>query len=153
MTLQETPLSPIQGKRVLIVDDDTMMVDILAQLLDSAGHTVTTAHDGQDALAKALEVKPDVVLLDIDLPGMNGYELARRLREDPDMGVISIAALTGHGRQADRHLAFEAGIDRYFCKPVGSPELIAFINQPRDASAAAAPRAALTPATRPAPPA
>jgi len=153
MSPQETPLSSAQGKRVLIVDDDLMMVDILAQLLEGAGHVVSTANDGHAALLAAQQIRPDVVLLDIDLPGMDGYELARRLRADPDVGAITIAALTGHGRRADKHLAFQAGIDRHFCKPVGSQELIAFINQPQGATAAAVPPAASIPATPPAPPA
>ena len=153
MSPQEPLLSSASGKRVLIVDDDAMMVDILAELLEDVGHAVSTANDGQAALLAARERRPDVVLLDIDLPVMDGYELARQLRKDPHMGTVTIAALTGHGRRGDKRLAFEAGIDRHFCKPVSIQELIAFINQPGAATSAAAPPEPSTPATLPARPA
>lgn len=128
MTLPETPSSPAQAKRVLIVDDDAIIADLLAQFVEDAGHTVSVAHDGRSALVMAQEMRPHVVLQDINLPDMDGYELARRLRSMDGIGAVTIAALTGNCRQTDKRLAIDAGIDRHFVKPVGIQELIDFVN-------------------------
>lgn len=128
MSPPETPSSPARGKRILIVDDDAIIVDLLAQFLQDAGHTVVTAHDGRSALLRAQEMRPQLVLQDINLPDMDGYALARRLRSEAGPGTLTIAALTGNSRHTDKRLAIEAGIDRQFVKPVGIQELIDFIN-------------------------
>ncbi|MBX9583697.1 MAG: response regulator [Gemmataceae bacterium] len=103
--------------RVLVVDDNADAADSLALLLELAGDTVRTAGSGPRALEVAGSFRPEVVLLDIGLPGMDGYEVARRLRGQPDGGRVLLVALTGYGRDDDRRRAAEAGFDHHLTKP------------------------------------
>ncbi|UQA59099.1 PAS domain-containing protein [Polyangium aurulentum] len=103
--------------RALVVDDNVDAADSLALLLEMLGHEVGSAHDGPDALAKALASKPDIILLDIGLPGMDGYEVAARLREE-GLGSTVLVALTGYGREEDMARSREAGFDHHLVKPV-----------------------------------
>ena len=82
------------------------------------GHEVATAYDGQEALARAESMLPDLVLLDIGLPGLNGYEVAYRIREQPWGKSIHLVALTGWGQEEDRRRSAAAGIDRHLVKPL-----------------------------------
>ena len=90
---------------------------------EAFGHEVRTAHDGPTALRVAADFRPELVLLDIGLPGMSGYEVARRLRELPGLGDAVLVALTGWGQEGDRRKAEEAGFDHHLVKPVGLQEL------------------------------
>jgi CheY-like chemotaxis protein len=109
--------------RVLIVDDCVDTTETLALLLELWGHETCMAHDGFAALEMAKLCAPDVVLLDIGLPGLDGWEVARRLRERVGPGELIVAALTGYGREADRLRAKEIGIDYFLIKPVEPDEL------------------------------
>ncbi|WP_240911550.1 hybrid sensor histidine kinase/response regulator [Paludisphaera soli] len=104
-------------KFVLIVDDNADAALTLARLLESSGHRVEAAHDGPAALERAGSRPPDVVLLDIGLPGMDGYEVARRLRAS-GLDRAMIVALTGYGQEEDRRRSREAGMDAHLTKPV-----------------------------------
>ena len=104
--------------RVLVVDDNVDAASSLSELLDLWGHEVHTAHDGQHALADAHQWRPEVILLDIGLPGMNGYEIAEHLRQDPATTGAFIVALTGYGSEEDRRRALEAGFNQHMTKPV-----------------------------------
>jgi signal transduction histidine kinase len=115
----------LPGLKLMLVDDNEDAALMLALLLESAGHTVTVAHDPFDALAHAERERFDVFLLDIGLPGMSGYELARRLRELPGTQGAALMAITGYGQQSDRTDAEEAGFHRYFVKPVDAESLTA----------------------------
>jgi CheY-like chemotaxis protein len=106
------------SRRILIVDDLRDSADGLAVLLGLFGHRARAAYDGRAALAIADEWRPDVAILDIAMPGMNGYELARRLRAEHPGREILLIALTGFGDDEHRRLATEAGFDHYFLKPV-----------------------------------
>jgi CheY-like chemotaxis protein len=110
--------SGVPPRRVLVVDDHTSQAQVLATLLNKAwGHEVSVAYDGPQALA-AIEVQhPDVVLLDIGLPGMNGFEVARRVRANPDNQDILIVALSGYGQEEDQRRSEEAGFDMHLVKP------------------------------------
>ena len=110
-------------RRILVVDDNTDAAESLSMLLDLEGHSTRVAHDGASALAVAAEFKPDAVFLDIGMPGMNGYEAARRLRA-ANGTAIRLIALTGWGAEEDRRLASEAGFDHHLVKPV-DPTLLA----------------------------
>ena len=110
--------SPSRGGRVLVVDDNEDSAEMLAKLLARSGHDVRTAYTGPTALDVAAECLPDVVLLDIGLPGINGYEVARRLRQIPQLEGVKIVAMTGYGQEADIRLAQEAGFDSHQIKPV-----------------------------------
>ena len=107
---------------MLVVDDNIDAADSLAALLRARGHVVSVAHNGPDALAQAVQLQPDVVLLDIGLPGMNGYEVASTLRRQPGGGP-ALMAITGYGQDADARRAAEAGFDRHLVKPVDAAEL------------------------------
>jgi two-component system CheB/CheR fusion protein len=110
------------GLHVLVVDDNVDAAESLADLLRTRGQRVSVAHNGQDALAQALQHRPDVVLLDIGLPGMNGYEVATALRRQ-DGGGPALVAITGYGQDADARRAAAAGFDRHLVKPVDAAEL------------------------------
>ena len=102
--------------RVLVVDDDQVSCDILAELCELWGHEVAIAMDGQKALTVCAEFEPDVVLLDLGLPGLDGWAVARRIRAEAGDRVY-IIALSGWRRPSDRSGALLAGADDYFVKP------------------------------------
>jgi len=105
-------------RKVLVVDDNRDGAESLQMLLELAGHEVRLAHDGEEALAKAESYRPEVILLDIGLPKLDGFEVARRLRADGKFRDILLIALTGYGKEGDRTLSQEAGFDHHLVKPV-----------------------------------
>lgn len=104
--------------RILLVDDNTDAADALAELLSIYGHEIRVVNSGAAALEAASEFKPGLVLLDIGMPGMDGYETAKRIRASDSSGSLVLAALTGWGAEADRSKATKAGFDHHFTKPV-----------------------------------
>jgi signal transduction histidine kinase len=106
------------GRRVLIVDDNQDFANSLALILRAMNNDVRVAHDGATALALARDWRPEVGFLDIGLPRINGYDLARRLRENPVTTAMTLIAVTGWGQEKDRRRAFEAGFDQHLVKPV-----------------------------------
>jgi PAS domain S-box-containing protein len=104
--------------RVLVVDDNVDTAGSLAMLLRESGHDVRTAHDGPNALEAALNYRPNVVLLDIGLPGLDGYEVAKRLRQQPVLQQVALVAMTGYGQESDRQRSQQAGFDHHLVKPV-----------------------------------
>jgi PAS domain S-box-containing protein len=104
--------------RVLVVDDNVDTAESLAMLLKESGHDVRTVHDGPTALEAALNYRPDVVLLDIGLPGFDGYEVVKRMRQQPVLQNIVLVAMTGYGQEADRQLSLDAGFNDHLVKPV-----------------------------------
>lgn len=111
--------------RVLLVEDHPDARESLQALLELDGHAVQTAADGKDGLARFETFQPEVVLVDIGLPGMDGYEWARRVRARPGAAGVLLVALTGYGREADRAKAAAAGFDHHLTKPVSYAELAA----------------------------
>jgi CheY-like chemotaxis protein len=107
-----------QPQRVLIVDENRDAADTLALLLTQAGHDVRVSYDGGAALAAARQWGPDVIVLDLYMPGMDGFEVARRLRAEAQFASVLIVALTGASGDEDRQRSREAGIDHYLVKPV-----------------------------------
>jgi signal transduction histidine kinase/CheY-like chemotaxis protein len=114
-------------RRVLAVDDNVDAVESLAVLLSLQGHEVRTAHDGPAALETALAFRPEVVFLDIGLPGIDGYEVARRLRAQEGLKTALLVAVTGYGQEEDRHQAGEAGFDAHVVKPADPAVLQALL--------------------------
>jgi CheY-like chemotaxis protein/nitrogen-specific signal transduction histidine kinase len=104
--------------RVLLVDDVADTRIVFSRLLEILGHQVRTAGDGPSALEAALEFGPDVVLLDLGLPGMNGYEVAKRMRQQPALQNAVLAAVTGYGQQLDRQRSQQMGFDHHLVKPI-----------------------------------
>jgi two-component system CheB/CheR fusion protein len=113
--------------RVLIVEDRETLAETAALMLRLWGHDVRIAHDGPTALAAARTYRPDVILLDIGLPGMNGYDVARQLRAEAGRRRPLIAAVTGYGQDEDRRRSQEAGCDHHLVKPIDPPALHAFL--------------------------
>jgi PAS domain S-box-containing protein len=105
-------------RRIVVVDDNVDAAESLALLLQHDGHEVQVAHDGHAALDAARGFRPDLVLLDIGLPGMDGYDVARRLRVDPELPALTLVALTGFGQDEDRRRTSAAGFDHHLTKPV-----------------------------------
>jgi signal transduction histidine kinase/CheY-like chemotaxis protein len=120
-------LQTVQRRRILVVDDNRDSAQSLAILLRLLGNEVATAHDGPTALQAAEQFRPEVALLDIGLPGMDGYELARRLRALPQLRQLRLAALTGYGSAEDRRRSQEAGFDEHLVKPVEMETLHALL--------------------------
>ena len=106
------------ARRVLVVDDNQDSANSLALMLRLAGNNVETAYDGLEAIERATSYKPDLILLDIGLPRLNGYEVCRRIREQPDGASTAIVALTGWGQQDDHRRSTEAGFNKHLVKPV-----------------------------------
>ena len=117
------PLAPRRPLRVLIVEDNVDAAEMLELTVSHLGHLTRVAHDGASALTAATEFGPDVIFLDIGLPVMNGYSVARALRALPQFGHVHIAALTGWGQDEDRRKAREAGCDSHFTKPLSPAAL------------------------------
>jgi PAS domain S-box-containing protein len=113
----------VSSLRILVVDDNVDAAESLAMLLLHAGNEVRTAHSGLTALETALEFRPNVVLLDIGLPEMDGYEVAKRLRQNPELKTVRLVALTGYGQETDRNRSQEAGFDKHVVKPIDAKEL------------------------------
>jgi signal transduction histidine kinase/ActR/RegA family two-component response regulator len=118
-----------RGLRVLVVDDNVDSATSLAEVLDVWGHEARVAHDGPSAIDAAAAFHPAVVVLDIGLPGMNGYEVARSLRERYGPTAMALAALTGYGQDRDRQESHDAGFDLHFTKPVDLAVLRRFLDE------------------------
>jgi CheY-like chemotaxis protein len=108
----------VTPKRILVVDDNDDQVESLAMLLSLMGHQVLRASNGSEAIERAVEFKPDLMLVDIGMPGMQGYEVARRIREEKSLEHVTLVAQTGWGGEEDRRRSAEAGFDRHLVKPV-----------------------------------
>jgi PAS domain S-box-containing protein len=128
-------------RRVVVVDDYASSGETLAMVLKFLGHEATALASPTQALEYIAAHKPDVVFVDVAMPGMSGYEVARRIRRNPALGDIFLVALTGHGRPSDRQAALDAGFHRHVTKPVGMDalvDLLAEVGARRQNSAAAA---------------
>ena len=123
-------------RRILVVDDNRDAAASLAALLQVTGNETRIAYDGEEAVAAAAEYKPDVIMLDIGLPKMDGYDACRAIRRAPDGGKILIVALTGWGQAQDRKRSREAGFDVHLVKPVDYEKLVQVLAEPYTASAA-----------------
>ncbi len=110
--------------RILLVEDNEMNRDMLSRRLVRLGHAVSLAVDGAEAIAKAREEQPDIVLMDMSLPVIDGWEATRRLRADPATAGLKVIALTAHAMAGDRQKALDAGCDDYDTKPLDLPRLL-----------------------------
>ncbi len=117
--------------RVLLVEDNADAREMLRTLLELDGHHVEVAENGRRGLDLLLQERPDVALVDIGLPELDGYEVARRARQSLDNGDVYLVALTGYGQQKDRAAVHAAGFDEHLVKPVNPAELARILNRPR----------------------
>lgn len=116
-----------QQLSVLLVEDNALNRDMLSRRLDRAGFAVVLAEDGAQAIEQMHDAKPDVVLLDMNLPIKDGWTVASEAKADPAIAAIPIIALTAHAMEADRQKALSAGCDEYATKPIDFPGLVAKI--------------------------
>jgi CheY-like chemotaxis protein len=118
------PRAERRRPRVLIVDDNEDATELLSESLGSAGYETMVAYDGPEALRAVAATPPDVALIDIGLPVMDGYELAARLREQRPPGALRLIALTGYGQESDRERSRSVGFDLHLVKPVDLETLL-----------------------------
>ena len=123
-TNQKLAIENRKSLRVLVVDDNVDAAESLGLLLKASGHDVRTAYDGSKVLEAALDYRPNVVLLDIGLPGMNGYEVAKQIRQQPALKNSVLVAMTGYGQESDRKSSHEAGFDHHLVKPADFAKLL-----------------------------
>ena len=119
--------TPAARRRVLVVDDHRDAARILTLMLDTLGHDVRMATSGEQALDEARAFHPEVVFLDIGLPKLDGYEVARRLRAQPEGKAVKLVALTGWAHEDDRRRSRDAGFDLHLVKPVNAKTLRALL--------------------------
>jgi PAS domain S-box-containing protein len=122
--LTDAAAAPAAALQVLVVDDNVDAAETMSMLLEMSGHRTVMVHGGLEVLEAALRFLPDVILLDIGLPGMNGYEVAARIRQERLLDQTLLVALTGWGSEADKRAAIEAGFDIHLTKPVGPDALM-----------------------------
>jgi CheY-like chemotaxis protein/nitrogen-specific signal transduction histidine kinase len=115
------------GLKILVIEDNVDSAEMLSFMLNLSGHETRTARDGAAALEMARAFKPQVILCDIGLPGLNGYEVARRLRAQPEFGEARLIAISGYGQEEDRRLSRDAGFDYHLIKPVEPAALIGLL--------------------------
>ena len=136
MTLTGKPSAPNPKTRVLVVDDYPDSAETASMLLMLYGHECRTATTGKSALDQAAAFDPDIVILDIGLPDMSGYEVARALRARPGGNWLYLAAVTGWGQPQDREQAFAAGFDQHVVKPTNSAKVLEILRLAADRAAA-----------------
>jgi len=122
---EEKPVEPVAARslKILVVDDNLEVAEVVGFMLEEIGHTYQLVHDGREALGAAQAFGPDVILLDIGLPGMDGYEVCRMLRREPALKTIPIIAQTGWGQDRDKAKSSAAGFDHHLVKPVALKDL------------------------------
>jgi two-component system, cell cycle response regulator DivK len=114
-------------KKILVVDDNNDSRELVVKVLKNQGYEMIEAIDGEDALEKAVSEKPDLILMDISIPKINGYEVTKRLKSLDEVKKIPVVALTAHAMRGDRAKALEAGCEGYISKPINVRELPAQI--------------------------
>jgi CheY-like chemotaxis protein len=117
------------GKLVLLVDDNRDIADNLSLLLELKGHRVLVAHDGPSAIEIAKAERPEAIVLDIGLPGMDGYEVAIKLRQNPELAKTLLIAFSGYGQASDKEKSKAAGFDEHLVKPIDNEKLFALLQR------------------------
>ncbi|MDX1911711.1 MAG: response regulator [Saprospiraceae bacterium] len=115
--------------RVLIVDDEPNIVMAIEFLLQRAGYQTSKAYNGEQALELAAEIVPDIVVLDVMMPGIDGFEVARRIRQSPTLEYTKIVFLTAKGTQRDKQAGYANGAEAYLIKPFDNDELVMVVNE------------------------
>ena len=128
--------APKGSRRILVAEDSRATAESSAKLLALLGHEVVVAHNGPEAIALALSWQPEVILLDLALPAIDGYAVAARLRQEEVCRDTTIIAVTGYGQEGDRRRSREAGIDHHLLKPVSSDVLLPLLSRADTSSCA-----------------
>jgi CheY-like chemotaxis protein len=103
---------------ILLIEDDPVNLELMRYLLDAAGHTPYTATDGAEGIESARRTNPDLIICDIKMPGLDGYEVAKRLKSDPVLRAVPLVAVTSYAMIGDQEAAMAAGFDGYLTKPI-----------------------------------
>lgn len=119
----------MSNKLILVVDDSPTDRKIASSACESKGYQVATAEDGEQALKKAVELKPNLILLDVILPGKNGFQVCRQLKSSPDTQDVKIIMITSKSQDSDRFWGIKQGADGYLTKPFSEDELYDLLNQ------------------------
>jgi two-component system, cell cycle response regulator DivK len=119
----------MSGKRILVVEDNRDNMTLIVDVLSSLDYEVLQAGDGEVGVELAQSHKPDLILMDLSLPRMDGWTATRTLKADPDLQAIPVIALTAHAMVGDKERALEAGCDDYLSKPIDLPELVRKLNK------------------------
>lgn len=117
------------AKRILVVDDERHIVRLVQVNLERAGYEVVTAFDGKEAVGKVKDVKPDLIVCDVMMPYMDGFEVLRTIRADPETREIPFIMLTAKAQDADIFRGWSSGVDAYLTKPFNPMELLAFVKR------------------------
>ncbi|PIR16969.1 MAG: two-component system response regulator [Deltaproteobacteria bacterium CG11_big_fil_rev_8_21_14_0_20_49_13] len=117
------------GGKILVVDDDKDLVETITFRLEAAGYEVSSAYDGQEGLEKAMDIKPDLILLDVMMPKMDGYQVCRMLKFDENYKNIPIIMLTVRGQEQDKNTGVDVGANDYITKPFDSKDLLTRIQR------------------------
>lgn len=125
------PLGPAPRRKILVVDDSRDAADTLAYLLRQLGHEVQTAYDGRAAVGLAHQMRPEIIFLDLGLPGYDGFRVAQQIRSDPAFTRTLIVAVTGLAHDYERTDAERAGVDVYLVKPVDPRFIESFVGDAR----------------------
>jgi len=110
-------------EKILIVEDNPLHTKLIEMTLKSKNYTLLKATDGEKALDMAIRERPDLIIMDLNLPGMTGFEVARKLRENPAFSHTPIIAITAYAMKRDREMVIESGCDAYLSKPIDTREL------------------------------
>ena len=113
----------MSGRRILVVEDNPLNLKLVRDVLTAYGYEIVEAQTGEDGVSLAADCAPDLVLMDLQLPGIDGYEALRRIRQDPRTGEVPVVALTAFAMREDRERTADAGFDGYLSKPISVREL------------------------------
>lgn len=116
-------------KKILVVDDERHIVRLIQVNLERQGYNVVTAHDGKEALEKVASEKPDLVVLDVMMPYMDGFEVLRTLRRNPETAELPVIMLTAKAQDMDVFRGYQEGVDMYLTKPFNPQELLTFVRR------------------------
>jgi DNA-binding response OmpR family regulator len=122
----------MKQKKILIADDNEQIRESLASILEDEGYAMWTAKDGAEALRKAREIAPDILILDVMMPEKSGYEVCRTIKSDPDLKKTFVLMLSAKGQETEKERGKEVGADEYFVKPFSPSELVARIKNVLD---------------------
>jgi two-component system alkaline phosphatase synthesis response regulator PhoP len=119
----------MKQKKILIADDNEQIRESLSSILEDEGYAMWTAKNGAEALEKAREISPDILILDVMMPEMSGYEVCRAIKSDPDLKKTFVLMLSAKGQATEKELGKEVGADEYFVKPFSPSEIVARIKK------------------------
>ncbi len=119
----------MKKNKILVIEDNEQNIYMVTYLLEKHGFTVVQARDGKEGIAKAVEVVPDLILLDIQLPGMDGYDVARRLKDDEITAEIPLVAVTSYAMAGDREEILHSGCEGYIEKPINPESFVDLISE------------------------